>query len=474
MPSLWGGIYSRSTERGKRKPHSQCGITHLSVGVPVDTRTAPVTIKSEMSICETSRWVPLLVLLLLLLSAMGCGFPVDPAAGEEAGPHPSPSPHRVYLPGLSGESPVAVPSPAPTVPLGTPAPVAPTPLPPPVPKPGYGVQLHIPPDWEMGPTLDWAKGLGVGWVKDQVQWHTIEHGSDSFDWENLDRVVDGLHQAGFNVLLGVTRAPDWTREAELEGGPPADYAEFGRFMEQLAGRYRGRVQAYELWNEPNLAREWRGDTLDPLRFVALVAEGAAGVRRADPEAIIISGAPAVTGVDDGVTAIDDRVFLRRMLEGGIAEHVDAIGAHPYGYANPPDESVFDDTHTATSHNEHPSFFFKDTLGDYRDIMTEYGSDHLQIWVTEFGWPSPEGIGVMDMTDWEYGSQISQAQQADYVVRAFQMGDERPWVGPMFLWNLNLAAIWGPDNTFSAYSLVRPDGSLRPAYIALRLAEPLAD
>jgi len=115
----------------------------------------------------------------------------------------------------------------------------------------------------MAETLGWAQGLGVGWVKQQVEWHTIEHGPDDLDWETLDYVVDACQSFGFKLLLSVTHAPDWTRAVELESGPPADYAEFGRFMGQLATRYQGRVAAYELWNEPNLAREWRGDRLDP-------------------------------------------------------------------------------------------------------------------------------------------------------------------------------------------------------------------
>jgi hypothetical protein len=79
---------------------------------------------------------------------------------------------------------------------------------------------------------------------------------------------------------------------------------------------------------------------------------------------------------------------------------------------------------------------------------------------------------MDATGWEYGREVSEAQQAAYVVRAYRMGDERPWVGPMFLWNLELATVWGPSDPISAYSLLRPDGNYRPAYIALRLAELL--
>ncbi len=42
---------------------------------------------------------------------------------------------------------------------------------------------------------------------------------------------------------------------------------------------------------------------------------------------------------------------------------------------------------------------------------------------------------------------------------------------MFVWNLNLATIWRPGDPVSAYSLLRPNRSYRPAYIAVRVAEP---
>jgi hypothetical protein len=415
------------------------------------------------------RWAALVALLSINLG--GCRG--RPSSTTDLTPFPSPTPHTIYMPavGDEGTSPIPTPTSRPTPPGSEQPFPSPSPLPPPVPKPGYGVQVHLFAG-DIEETLRWAQGLGVGWVKQQVEWHTVEHGPDNFEWEPLDRAVEACNRFGFKLLLGVAHAPDWTRVAELESGPPADYAEFGRFMGQLAARYRGRVAAYELWNEPNLAREWRGEALDPARFVALVAEGARGVRAADPDALVISGAPAVTGINDGVEAIDDRVFLRGMYEAGIAQWVDGIGAHPYGFANPPDESWQDPAHVASSHNNHPSFFFRDTMEDYQAIMLAYGDAGHQVWATEFGWPSTEGMGPMDATGWEYAREVSEAQQADYVVRAFRMGDERPWVGPMFLWNLNLATIWGPGNPVSAYSLLRPDDSYRPAYIALRLAEPL--
>jgi len=430
-------------------------------------------------------WAVLVVLLAVAL--FGCLGTPSPTVAPTPSPPPSRAAYTVYLPSVKANhsqstptptsTPVPTPTPtpappsSPSSPTSTPLPPTPTPLPPPVPKPGYGVQAHFLAG-DAAETLDWARGLGVGWIKQQAEWHTIEHRPGEFEWGPLDRAVQRCSSAGFKLLLSVAHAPAWTYDSESEDDPSARYAEFGRFMRQMAARYEGRVAAYELWNEPNLAREWRGDKLDPARFVALVSQGAQGVRAADPDVIIISGAPAVTGINDGVEAIDDRVFLRGMYEAGVAQWVDGIGAHPYGFANPPDESWQDADHLASSHNDHPSFFFRDTLEDYRQIMLAYGDTEHLIWVTEFGWPSTEGIGPMDTTGWEYGREVSEAQQADYVVRAFRMGDERAWVGPMFLWNLNLAAIWGADSPFSAYSLLRPDGSYRPAYIALRLAEPL--
>jgi hypothetical protein len=324
---------------------------------------------------------------------------------------------------------------------------------------------------DLDQALGWAQGLGVQWVKQQVEWTNIEHAPGQYEWWELDRIVDKANDYGFNLLLSLNHAPEWTRAQVLEYGPPHDPAEFGRFMGLLAARYQGRVAAYELWNEPNLRREWRGEELDPALFVALVREGAQAVRANDPAALVISGAPAVTGINDGQTAVDDRVYLRGMVAAGVGQWVDGVGVHPYGFANPPQERWDDSTHQATSHNSHPSFFFRDTLNDYRAILDEGGLGALPLWATEFGWPSVEGLGEVDTSGWEYARQVSEAQQADYTVQAFRAGRADEGMGPMILWNLNIATIWGAERPESAYSLLRPDGSYRPAYIAVRVAEP---
>ena len=117
------------------------------------------------------------------------------------------------------------------------------------------------------------------------------------------------------------------------------------------------------------------------------------------------------------------------------------------------------------------FFFRDTLEDYRAVLVEGDLGDLPLWVTEFGWPSVDGLGMVDTTGWEYAREVSETQQADYLVQGFQTGHALEWTGPMILWNLNIATIWGGQRPESAYSLFRPDGSFRPAWLAVRVAEP---
>ena len=67
--------------------------------------------------------------------------------------------------------------------------------------------------------------------------------------------------------------------------------------------------------------------------------------------------------------------------------------------------------------------------------------------------------------------MTEQEQADYLVEASQLMVERPWVGPFFIWNLNVSVTWGAERPESLFSLVKPDTAFRKAYIALRLHQP---
>ncbi|HFC11550.1 MAG TPA: hypothetical protein ENJ56_01805, partial [Anaerolineae bacterium] len=142
-------------------------------------------------------------------------------------------------------------------------------------SPAYG--MHLTTWWQpdvIWRDMDLVKEMGFGWVKQPVAWSDIEKGQDGFDWYFLDEViVPGAESRGLKLLLRLDRSPLWAVEEKpglSANTPPQDFADYGDFCGQMAARYRGRVQAYQVWNEPNLHREWGNAKPDPVAYTQLL------------------------------------------------------------------------------------------------------------------------------------------------------------------------------------------------------------
>ncbi|MDX2138373.1 MAG: LysM peptidoglycan-binding domain-containing protein [Chloroflexota bacterium] len=311
--------------------------------------------------------------------------------------------------------------------------------------------------------------LGASWAKVDVRWRDLEAEQGSIDFATLDAVVEGLGSANIRILFTVSTAPDWARTSLDENGPPDDFATFANFAGILAERYSGRIAAYQIWSEPNLRREWNS-ALYPISapsYVEMLRLAHDAIKQQDADALVVTAGLAPTGFNDGINAIDDRIYLRTLYESGVDEYSDAIGAHPAGYANPPDARCCEQPDGVETHYQDRSFFFLDTLTDYRDIMQQNGDDATQIWVTKFGWGSSEDATPPSASNVFY-SYTSLGEQALYTPRALELGAELGYVGPMFIWNLNGCVARAGDAEACYSSLLAPDGEPRPVYETLAL------
>jgi hypothetical protein len=381
---------------------------------------------------------------------------VQPAASDPvAAPTETPTPVPVSTP-----IPIPTRTPMPAIPVNEP-------LPPPLPTAfGYGIQAHASMDLDM---VTWAvKDLGFGWLKQQVRWAQIEPARAEYHWEGVDVIIESCNEAGIYVLFSVIEAPAWTRREKTGVGPPDDSQDLANFVGAMAARYRGKVHAYEIWSGQNLKRAWEGTPLSAEGYVRLLRDANEAIKAADPNAIVVSGAPTPTGVNDGEWAIDDLVYLQQMYDAGLKEVCDAVGVHPSGHANPPDvyykEGDFD---PARSFDDHRSFFFRNTMEDTYGIMVENGDDDKPVWATEFGWGTPDGMGIKPSPGYDFTADIDEGQQADYIVGAYAWAKEWGHAGAMFLWNLNFGPVSGAEDAAAKYSIVYEDWTLRPAYTALK-------
>jgi hypothetical protein len=382
--------------------------------------------------------------------------PTSPPIGPVIGPDYTPPPTSTPRPTMT---------PTPGTPTGTPGTptVAPTSPVDPDTIPALdgreiGVQVHSLLDqdgWDE--VLADVERLGIGWVKVQIDWSLLQPnapGEISEDFRRQELYLESLNQRGLNVLISVAKAPDWARSTDVEAGPPDDPQALADFISLMLREFGNVIDAVEVWNEPNLQREWQGQPLNGASYMRYFDAAYRAIRAYSPDIVVITGGPAPTS--NLGFSVDDREYLRQMYAAGLGNYSDvAIGVHPYSWGNAPDARCCE-TGTERGWNDDPHFFFADTVADYREIMVANGHADLKMWVTEFGWATWEDLPGDAPEEWmTYNDRWLQGQ---YTLRALQIGQQTDYIGPMFLWNLNFAMLPGlieNRDERAAYGLIVP-------------------
>lgn len=285
--------------------------------------------------------------------------------------------------------------------------------------------------------LELMKDSGFRWVKQAFAWETIEgSGKGQYDWAIADRVVSQANESGLKLLARVSSDPD--KANFWPGHPPGNAAHFADFLFALASRYNcapggnGCIQAYQIWNEPNLAREWGGNRPNPAEYVRFLGAAYAAVKRANPNAIVINAGMAPTGDDSAIAMPDDKFYdqMYQAMGGNSNGYFDALGVHGAGFAAPPEL----DPATAAADKKYGGyrFFAFRHVEDIRNIMVRYGDTNKKIVILEFGWTYDP---VNPNYKWHGADAgIDMFVQADYLKRAYQYAaaNWQPWIGLMSL------------------------------------------
>jgi polysaccharide biosynthesis protein PslG len=318
--------------------------------------------------------------------------------------------------------------------------------------------------------LTLAREAGFTWVKQRFEWRNIEgKGKGQFDWSEPDRLLPLIAGQGLRVIARVDNQPQWASSTvQWPGsGPPDKLSDWTDYLQALATRYKGRIQAYEIWNEPNLSREWGGKRPDPQAYVELLKASYATIKAADPQAIVVSAGLAPT-TDTG-TAIPDVEFVRAMYQNGLKGNYDALGVNAPGYKADPCADPAQVAQDPNLTNNDPSpvearriYAFRH-VEDVRDVMVAQGESDKQMAIMEMGWTTDQRPN--SPYTW-HG--VSREQQAQFLVGAFQCARQRwaPWMG--FMSVIYIAdPTWGQQQEQYYWAITNPDGSPRPAYTALK-------
>jgi polysaccharide biosynthesis protein PslG len=310
----------------------------------------------------------------------------------------------------------------------------------------YSIQAFL---WwdggEVGTTLDYITTMGFTHVKQTFAWKDMELSPGEWDFSQSDRILDEIEKRNLKLIARLGETPQWARGAEgtvtdAHDTPPADLSLWANYCGTLATRYRGRIAGYQIWNEPNLSREWGGNAPNATDYIALLRACSDAIRAADPEAKVISAGLAPTGNEDE-RALRDDLYLDQMYKAGFAGLVDAVGAHAPGFTAP-------DIDPAEAPAGRWASFRR--IEDLRKIMVANGDASRQLAILETGW-------TIDDVHPEYSwYRVTEAEQGRYLRGGYEYAAEhwRPWVGLMSAIYMS-KPVWTPDDEEYWWSITYP-------------------
>jgi hypothetical protein len=310
---------------------------------------------------------------------------------------------------------------------------------------------------------------GFDWIRQQFVWEDIEiHGRGDFTdrrndpagvdaWAKYDQIVALAEQYGVGILARLDNPPEWAQTAAGNFAPPADVQDFVNFAVAVAERYRGRIDTYQVWNEPNIYPEWGEQAVNPEAYTDLLCRTYAALKAVDPGITVLSGAlsptVALTGRD-----LSDLVFLQRMYDAGAGDCFDVLAAQGYGFFSGPTDRRL---RPFTLNFGRPQYL--------RDTMVANGDADKALWITEAAWNPVDSPEVPpNVSGRENFGVATREQAAAYMPLAYQRAQQEwPWMGVISYWFFKRPADYERDQSWYYFRMVEPDFTPLPVYDTMR-------
>ncbi len=184
------------------------------------------------------------------------------------------------------------------------------------------------------PCYDKIAELGVKWIRIQSGWCRTEKTKGSYDFSWLDIIVDNLLKRGLTPWMCLCYGnglytPDANNKYGAVGRPPikteTERLAWDNYIKACVAHYKGRVNYYEVWNEPDGNFCWRTG-VSAKEYSEFAERTAKAAKSVDQNAKIIAGAFHA-----------EQVFINDVLKSGCADFIDYVSYHRYKYM--PDNGV---------------------------------------------------------------------------------------------------------------------------------------
>ncbi len=281
--------------------------------------------------------------------------------------------------------------------------------------------------------LSLIRQAGAVSIRDEAPWRTVEREKGHFSLPpDYDAYVEGAARAGLAPLIILDYGNPYYDAGDKPRSPQARAA-FARYAEYLVQRYRDKVKLWEVWNEwdigiggttPGTAEE----------YVELLREVYPRIKKLAPEITVFGGAMTPSGVQRG--------WLEAMLRAGGLKYLDQVSIHTYNYS--------------ASGKERTPEAWAEWMQKVQELLRRYNDGReVPLAITEMGWPTQ-----IDRR----GTPPEVA--AAYLARMYLLARTLPFVTGIWWYDFQDDG-WDYAYNEHNFGLVRPEGTPKPAWFALR-------
>jgi hypothetical protein len=279
---------------------------------------------------------------------------------------------------------------------------------------------------ELGDLLNLAQAAGAQVINTTIRWPDFEPSAQatSNEWTNFDRFVAAVHSRHLKLRIQLTGLPDWARdpgqpsEKEAPRLPPITPNELARwdgFVGRFARHYRGSVDYFEVWNEPNISEFWYPRP-DPAQYALLLESTYVTLKQADPTVPVLLG--RLSRNDIGFLQQVYDALNNQFPRTADSEHhyFDILAVNPYTGSRSP--AVVNPKYV------YPTSFGlidENFLGfeQLHAVMAQEGEAYKGIYIAEYGFTT--------ITYSDFFSAISDTTRASYLRTAWSLAGARPYV-----------------------------------------------
>jgi hypothetical protein len=308
----------------------------------------------------------------------------------------------------------------------------------------FGINTAFNPDSpDLEARLKAMQRAGIKWGRQDFTWKRIEKKKGEYDFEPYDRLIEQCRQHGVILFGNLTYNPDF-----YDMRTPDGVEAYCAFARAAVKRYAGKVDCWQIWNEPNLG--YLGG--DPEHYAKLLAASGKAIHETNPNARVL-------GMN---MAFCDALWTEKILQRVPFDCFDIICFHPYRNPNAP-EDKFDwwvlDQYVKRFHKT-------DLTPDFPLVRMSFleQTDELLKVMAKFGKPKPIWITEMCFNTHIHPYGVPELRSADLTVRFHLLALGSGSIEKVFWWTLKD----GGSQQFDAAEMVglaRADLSPKYSYYA---------